>query len=75
MKSSISITIEKELLDELRAIFPKKNRSQVIEDALKFWTARKKKNLLKRDAEKLKDFLEESEQIEAETIEDGLDDL
>ncbi len=75
MKSNISITIQKELLDEIKASFPDKNRSQIIEEALEFWTAQKRKNLLKKDANKLKSFLDESREIENENIGDGLSGL
>ncbi len=75
MKSNISITIKKELLDEVKSFFPDQNRSQVIEEALEFWTAQKRKNQLKIDAKKLSNFLCESNEIESEAIEDGLNEL
>ena len=75
MKNNISITIKKELLDEVKNSFPNKNRSQVIEEALEFWTARKRKNILKEDAKKLANFQNESKEIEEETFEDGLHEL
>jgi metal-responsive CopG/Arc/MetJ family transcriptional regulator len=75
MKNNISITIEQELLDEVKSSFPNKNRSQVIEEALEFWTAQKKKNQLKEDAKKLSKFLNESKEAEEEALEDGLHGL
>lgn len=75
MKSSISVTIKKELLDELKSSFPNKNRSQVIEEALEFWTAKKKRNQLKKDAKKLSNFSTELKELEDELVGDGLDEL
>ena len=74
MKNNISVSIKKELLEEIRISFPDKNRSQVIEEALEHWTQQKRKNDLRRDAEKLISFAE-SDFVDNEIIGDGLDDL
>jgi len=75
MKSNISITIEEDLLKEVKKSFPNKNRSQVIEEALENWNAQKIENRLKEDAKKLATFLSESKEIESEALEDGLYEL
>ena len=75
MKSSISITIDSEILDEVKRNFPDKKRSQVIEEALSFWNSEKKKNKLKEEALKLKKFMAEATEIENELLEDGLGEI
>jgi len=75
MKSNISVTIDEEVLKEIKTNFPNQKRSQVIEEALAFWNAQKKKNKLKNDALILKNFISESMDIESENIEDGLHDI
>lgn len=72
MKNNISVTIDSEILKEIKENFPNQKRSQVIEDALAFWSAEKRKNKVKEEAMMLKSFMSEALSIEAETIEDGL---
>jgi hypothetical protein len=75
MKNNISITIDEEILEEIKTNFPNQKRSQVIEEALSFWNDQKKKNQLKKDAFLLKNFMSESMDIENESIDDGLHDI
>jgi hypothetical protein len=72
MKSNISVTIDVEILNEIKENFPNKKRSQVIEEALAFWSAEKRKNRIKEEAIILKGFMSEALELESESIEDGL---
>jgi len=72
MKSNISVTIDVEILKDIEENFPNKKRSQVIEEALAFWSAEKRKNRIKEEGLKLKQFMSEALEMEDENIEDGL---
>jgi len=75
MKSNISVTIDSEILKEIKENFPDKKRSQVIEEALEFWSSEKRKNKIKEEALKLKEFMNEALEIESESVGDGLDGI
>jgi hypothetical protein len=75
MKSNISVTIDVEILKDVEENFPNKKRSQVIEEALAFWNAEKRKNRIKEEGLKLKHFMSEALELEAENVEDGLSGL
>jgi hypothetical protein len=75
MKNNISVTIDVEILKDVEENFPNKKRSQVIEEALAFWSAEKRKNRIKEEALKLKHFMSEALELESENVEDGLSGL
>jgi hypothetical protein len=72
MKNNISVTIDVEILKDIEENFPNKKRSQVIEEALAFWSAEKRKNRIKEEGLKLKQFMSEALEMEEENVEDGL---
>jgi len=75
IKHNISVTIESELLEKVKASSPDKNRSKVIEEALELWISQNRKKNLANDAMMLKAFIKDSLDIENLTLNDGLDEI
>lgn len=75
MKTNISITIEEKVLEEAKKSFPNKKRSQIIEDALSFWTKKEQQERIRLEAIKLLNYQNDIKDIEEETIMDGLNEL
>jgi len=75
MKTNISITIDEEVLEEAKRSFPDKKRSQIIEDALSFWTKKEQQKRIRLEAIKLLNFQKDLDDIEEDTVMDGLSEL